>query len=119
MNKYTLAYRFLNGNVHGCVFAKNRPVSLNWSDYRRDRAGDRHGGICVLVPSKLYAKRRVELELQNTVCILLELFVGHKKLLIGTFYRNTSSSNDALIAFQNVIGLASDKNIHDMHVLIT
>ena len=33
MNKYTLSYRFLNGNVHGCVFAKNRPVSLNWSDY--------------------------------------------------------------------------------------
>ena len=26
-------YRFLNGNVHGCVFAKNRPVSLNWTDY--------------------------------------------------------------------------------------
>ena len=34
MNKYTLNYRFLNGNVHGCVFAKNRPVSLNWSDYK-------------------------------------------------------------------------------------
>ena len=34
MNKYTLSYRFLNGNVHGCVFAKNRPVSLNWSDYK-------------------------------------------------------------------------------------
>ena len=33
MNKYTLDYRILNGNVHGCVFAKNRPVSLNWSDY--------------------------------------------------------------------------------------
>ena len=33
VNKYTLTYRFLNGNVHGCVFAKNRPVSLNWSDY--------------------------------------------------------------------------------------
>ena len=33
MNKYTLAYRFLNGKVHGCVFAKNHPVSLNWSDY--------------------------------------------------------------------------------------
>ena len=33
VNKYTLSYRFLNGNVHGCVFAKNRPVSLNWSDY--------------------------------------------------------------------------------------
>ena len=23
----------LYGNVHGCVFAKNRPVALNWSDY--------------------------------------------------------------------------------------
>ena len=33
VNKHTLSYRFLNGNVHGCVFAKNRPVSLNWSDY--------------------------------------------------------------------------------------
>ena len=33
LNKYTLSYRFLNGNVHGCVFAKNRPVSTNWSDY--------------------------------------------------------------------------------------
>ena len=33
MNKYYLSYRFLNGNVHGCVFAKNRTVSLNWSDY--------------------------------------------------------------------------------------
>ena len=35
MNKYTLSYRFLYGNVHGLVFAKNRPVSLNWSDYTR------------------------------------------------------------------------------------
>ena len=33
MNKHSLSYRFLNGNVHGCVFAKNRPVSLNWPDY--------------------------------------------------------------------------------------
>ena len=23
----------LYGNVQGCVFAKNRPVSLNWTDY--------------------------------------------------------------------------------------
>ena len=33
MNRYTLSDRFLNGNVHRCVFAKNRPVSLKWSDY--------------------------------------------------------------------------------------
>ena len=35
VNKYTLSYRFLYGNVHGLVFAKNRPFSLNWSDYTR------------------------------------------------------------------------------------
>ena len=33
VNKYTLSYRFLYGNVQGCVFAKNRPVSLIWTDY--------------------------------------------------------------------------------------
>ena len=33
MNNYTLSYRFLYGNDQGCVFCKNRPVSLNWSDY--------------------------------------------------------------------------------------
>ena len=33
VNIYTLSYRFLYGNVQGCVFAKNRPVSLNWRDY--------------------------------------------------------------------------------------
>ena len=36
VNKYTLSYRFLYGNVQGCVFAKNRPVSLNWMDYTMD-----------------------------------------------------------------------------------
>ena len=33
VNKYTLSYRFLYGNVQGCVFAKNHTVSLNWTDY--------------------------------------------------------------------------------------
>ena len=35
VNKYTLSCRFLYGNVQRCVFAKNRPVSLNWTDYKR------------------------------------------------------------------------------------
>ena len=41
VNKYTLSYRFLYGNVQGCVSAKNRPVSLNWTDYiDEQRNGD-------------------------------------------------------------------------------
>ena len=35
VNKYTLSYRFLYGNVQGCVYAKNRPVSLTWTDYTK------------------------------------------------------------------------------------
>ena len=85
--------------------------------FRRDQINDRHGGVCVFVKSELYAKRRIDLELQNTECIWVELFVGHKKLLIGTFYRSPNSTNDALIAIENSIGLANDTNIHD--ILIT
>ena len=33
VNRYTLSYRFLYGNVQGCVIAKNRQVSLNWTEY--------------------------------------------------------------------------------------
>ena len=74
-------------------------------------------GICDLVKSELFAKRRIDLELQNTVCIWVEIFIDHKKLRNGTFYRNTSSSNDPLILIQNVITRANDTNIRD--ILIT
>ena len=82
--------------------------------FRRDQVGDRQGGVCVFVKSELYEKRRIDLELQNTECIWLEIFVDHKKLLICTFYRSQNSSYDALIAIENSIGLANDTNIHDI-----
>ena len=46
-------------------------------------------------------------------CIWVEIFVDHKKLLIGTFCRSPSS-NGALIATENSIGLANDTNIRDI-----
>ena len=36
--------------------------------YRRDREGDNHSGICVTVKENVYAKRRVDLELQDIEC---------------------------------------------------
>ena len=47
----------------------------------------------------------------------MEIFVDHRKLLIGTFYDSPNFSNDALIAIENSIGLANDTKIHD--ILIT
>ena len=51
MNKYTLSYRFLYGNVHGCVFAKNRPVSLNWPDYTRECEQHKRRSVCASAQS--------------------------------------------------------------------
>ena len=45
VNKYTLSYRFLYGNVQGCVFAKNRPVSLNWTDYKGLKLVEMHVNV--------------------------------------------------------------------------
>ena len=49
--------------------------------FRRDRVGDRYGGVFVFVKRELYAKRRIDLELQNTEYIWVEIFVDRKKLL--------------------------------------
>ena len=67
--------------------------------------------------TKVSCTGNVDLELQNTECIWVEIVVDHKRLLIGTFFRSPSSSNDALIAIENPIGLAYDTNIH--YILIT
>ena len=36
--------------------------------YRRDRVGDRHGGLCVNVRNNIYSCRRNHLELQDIEC---------------------------------------------------
>ena len=41
--------------------------------FRRDRAGDRHGGILVYVKRDILCKRRPELELVNIECIWIEI----------------------------------------------
>ena len=41
--------------------------------YRRDRLGDNHGWICVYVKENVYAKRRIDLELQDIECLWIEL----------------------------------------------
>ena len=53
VNKHTLSYQFLYGNAQGCVFAKNRPVSLNWTDYTPSQ---RPCSLCVLDRYSICAK---------------------------------------------------------------
>ena len=73
--------------------------------YRRDRQGDNHGGICVCVKENVYAKCRVDLEIQDIECLWIEVSSNRNKLLIGTFYNNNYNNNNSLY-FQRVTHLA-------------
>ena len=60
VNKYTLSYRFLYGNVHGCVFAKNRPVSLKvvWDPCQKiTLLLLKSKSVRVIVPESCFKKR--------------------------------------------------------------
>ena len=84
---------------------------------RRYRLGDNHGGVCVYADKNSYVKRRNDLEIQNVESIWLEVTVQHRKILIGTFYRQLNSHSDILLEIENSIGLAYDTNIKE--ILIT
>ena len=59
--------------------------------FRRNRHGDNHGGIYFYVKENIYAKRRSDLELQDTECMQSEVLLNHIKVLLGTFYRPPNS----------------------------
>lgn len=79
--------------------------------YRRDRAGDNHGGICVYVRQNIHSNRRNDLELPTVECIWVEVSIHNKKHLIGTFYRPPNSTNAVISTIEDSIGLAFDTNI--------
>ena len=81
---------------------------------RRYRLGDNHGGVCVYADKNSYVKRRNDLEIQNVESIWLEVTVQHRKILIGTFYRQLNSHSDILLEIENSIGLAYDTNTKEI-----
>ena len=82
--------------------------------FRRDRAGDHYGGICVYVRDHVYSKRRNDLELPNIESIWIEVSIRNKKQLIDTFYRPPNSKNAILSSIEDSISLAFDSNIQNI-----
>ena len=72
VNKYTLSYRFLYGNVHGLVFAKNCPVSLNWSDYIRQVLQPFGSGIIPVGMSDKFVTDQIP-------CLIEQLFTNMRR----------------------------------------
>ena len=64
---------------HGKIISDDHIIFNGYNFFRRSGVSDRHGGLCVFVKSELYAKRRIDLELQKIECIWVEIFVDHKK----------------------------------------
>ena len=79
--------------------------------YRRDRVGDRYGGICVYAKQNTYSRRRQDLEPSNIECVWIEISTHNKKHLIGTFYRPPNSTNEVISSIEDSIALAFDTNI--------
>lgn len=82
--------------------------------FRRDRVGDRHGGILVYVKRDIPCKRRYDLELPNIECVWIEINIKNKKLLFGTFYRPPNASPLVLTNIDQSIGLAVDTGIENI-----
>ena len=85
--------------------------------FRRDRPGDKHGGILVFVRDNIPAQRRYDLEPNGIECLWLEIRLRNRKILVGTFYRPPNSTPIVLSSIENSIDLAFNLDIQD--VIIT
>ena len=52
---------------------------------RKDRVGDRHGGVIIYVKNSLFYRRRDDLEFRGIENIWIEITIKHKCILFGLF----------------------------------
>ena len=84
--------------------------------YRRDRADDNRGGICVYINQSIFSCRRRDLELLQLECVWVEISLHNRKELLGTFYKPPSSNNLVYTSIENSIGLAFDTNVPNITI---
>ena len=84
---------------------------------RKDRTGDRHGGVMIYVKESLFYKRRYDLEPRNTECIWIEIQLNHTQVLFGLFYRPPNSNAAYLASIEDSISLALDTQINNIIVI--
>ena len=85
---------------------------------RKDRIGDRHGGVILYVKNNVVYKRRYDLELNRLENIWVEIKLStSRNVLYGVFYRppNADSVYNSLI--ENSVSLAVDTGISDIIII--
>ena len=100
----SLTETWLNGSI------SNEDLTFNEFQipFRRDRVGNRHGGVIVYVKRDIPCKRRIDLEIINVEYIWIEISLRNKNVLIGPI---------VLSDIENSIGLASDTGIAEIVVM--
>ena len=69
----------------------------NFTVYRRDRVGDSHGGVFLLVSNSLISSEETSLEVDDAELVWAKVcMAGSKDLLLGSFYRPPSSDGTYL-----------------------
>ena len=81
---------------------------------RKDREANRYGGVMLYVKSVLAYSRRRDLEPGGLECIWIDLFLHHKHILIGTFYRPPGSGSEYYDRIEESLQLAVDTGIDDI-----
>lgn len=79
---------------------------------RRDRPGDRHGGVAIYVRDTLICKPRPDLQVPGLEAVWIETKIGQESFLVGSFYRpespvqywdliseSVSKANDSMLKF--------------------
>ena len=86
------------------------------SPERKDRVGDRYGGVIVYIKEGIHYKRRKDLEVRGVECIWVEIINKHKHILFGLFYRPPNTDSILYSNIEDSLHLAVDTGISDIIV---
>ena len=85
---------------------------------RKDRIGDRYGGVIIYVKDTIVYKRRLDLEPNRLECLWIEIKLSNsRKVLYGVFYRPPNSNAMYTSLIEDSIALAVDTNITDIIIM--
>ena len=85
---------------------------------RKDRIGDKYGGVILYVKDTIVYKRRLDLEPNRLECLWIEIKLSNsRKVLYGVFYRPPNSNAMYTSLIEDSIALAVDTNITDIIIM--
>ena len=83
----------------------------SYNNERRDRVGDRYGGLIIYIKEGLHYRRRKDLEPVHTECMWIELSNSQKHVLFGLFDRPPSADSVYYSSIEDSLNLAVDTGI--------